>query len=118
MFTSKEPGRFPRDPQPYTLTLPHVTPQRAARVTFTGEQGGVRIDFAPRPEFNTPVNPILSGLREDVENSEDFTHDTVSHAEFWLSILEDQEAFSTPEQIEHARKVLARLTALENGGSE
>lgn len=78
----------------------------------------MRIDFAPRPEFNTPVNPILSGLREDVENSEDFTHDTVSHAEFWLSILEDQEAFSTPEQIEHARKVLARLTALENGGSE
>lgn len=103
MFTSKEPGRFPRDPAPW-LTKGGL--RFAHPVEGSGEW-----DF--RPEFNTPVNPILSGLREDVEGSEDFSHNTVSHAEFWLSILEDQEAFSTPEHIDHARKVLARLVVLD-----
>lgn len=119
MFTSKEPGRFPRDPEPYEIFLGGFVPRRAARVTFTGEQGSVRIDFAPRPQFNTPVNWVLAHIREDWFGQAD------DHLPFveWLGSLSDTEkaleewSHVTSEQIEHARKVLTRLAALTEGGT-
>lgn len=118
MFTSKEPGQFPRDPEPYVLTLPYVTPRRAARVTFTGEQGGARVEFAPRPEFNTEANPILRDFRVILGLPSPRVNTTQTLAEHWLECEDCMEYDSpTTTQLNHARKVLTRLAALTEGGT-
>ena len=77
-------------------------------------------DYHQPAQHNEP-NPILCGMREDVD---EFTKDCggayslSDHAKFWLRCLPDQEEqdLATPEQIDHARRVLARLANLAQNG--
>jgi hypothetical protein len=56
------------------------------------------------------TNPILNGVRDDVNESDDFGHDVAAHARFWLDLYPEAPAWdATPEQVSLARKVLERL---------
>lgn len=102
-----------RDPEPWALRQANGTDIRVARredfMPIT-----VGISFDPRPEFDHPVNRILSGVREDVANSADLGHDVRATAEYWLSFSDDWDKdglTATPDEIDHARRVLTRLAA-------
>lgn len=86
-----------RDPWPYTHT-------GGSRHAFPGTLDGERLVWAPRREqFDTPVNRVLGEFRE-------CDGDPVA----WLLWL-DQTPISqmgvdpTPEEVDHARRVLTRL---------
>ena len=67
--------------------------------------------WAPRRElFDTPVNPILVQLRGELQF---VGTGTAERARSFLSDLDrDWKADFTPEQIDHARRVLTRLAKL------
>lgn len=99
-----------RDPEPCRNedSAERLTAQEAEQDRATGWE----VTFDPRPEFDHPVNRILAGVREDVNNSADLNHDTKATAEFWLSFSDDWDKDglnATPDEIAHARRVLTRL---------
>lgn len=68
--------------------------------------------FDPRPEFDHPVNRILAGVRDDMAGSTDLNGDAKATAEYWLSFSDDWDKdglTATPDEIDHARRVLTRL---------
>lgn len=97
MFTSRVPGQFPRDLHPYVWLK------------------NFNYKYQPRPQFNTPVNPVLREFWDCLYWSRVGTVALAIHwlePNHWPGVIEDLEA--SPEQIEHARKVLTRLAALDN----
>lgn len=96
------------DPEPWALWQYNGNDVRFARPSdFMPITQGFRCD--PRPEYAVHDNPILAGLRED----------GAEHAIMWLTTLEDQvEQGSTPEELEHARRVLEKLVALARTPAE
>lgn len=122
MFTSREPGQFPRDPEPWVAEYDDGTDVRHA--TAEGVPTGVVFRHSPRPEFDTPVNPILvafrnSSLTWDWKSSVfeiGFYHwEVFGGFKAWNEEDHALHSFTvaTPEQIEHARKVLTHLARLE-----
>lgn len=91
MFASRTPRDLNRDPVPYV------------------ERAGV-VFYEPRPKFDhvqrNPVNPILAIVRQ--------TPSITAHS--WLNkpLLRGELPMSayTPEEIDHARRVLTRLANL------
>lgn len=66
----------------------------------------------PRPEFDNNPNPILEGFRIDTIEQE---VSAGKNAEAWIEGAQEdfyKELDYDPEHIEHAFKVLARLSAL------
>ena len=92
-----------RDPLPWMGKFGDASHSAIRGGGFEGEA----FDWAPRREqFDTPVNPILAGLRED---------DSPNRATLLLDYLDHDAVFMTDwtsEQIDHARKVLTRLANL------
>lgn len=92
-----------RDPKPWLCD--YEVDGHPVRSFFDGHG---RYTWAPRREqFDTPVNRVLSGVREDWQESNDLGHDLRAHALMWLSTEDDWEV--TPEEAHHARRVLTRL---------
>lgn len=92
-----------RDPWPWLCD--YEIDGKPVRSFFDGHG---RYTWAPRREqFDTPVNRVLSGVREDWQESNDLGHDLRAHALMWLSTEDDWEV--TPEEARHARRVLTRL---------
>lgn len=120
MFTSKELGRFPRDPEPYVFIVKSIyvdQPSFGVRMSMQKARNGVIGEHLPRPEFNTPVNPILAALRANVGAGSDLAGQVrvflnTSKLD-WSVMLGANDA-----QMEHARKVLTRLVALGGGTNE
>lgn len=129
MFTSREPGQFPRDPEPWVVTLTAVrryngkwrvwrgTAQdwddaceraEAANPGWTTHTAG----HVLRPKFNTPVNRILVEFRYSVRLGASLA----SMVQVFLNGHGGVDA--TPAEIEHARKVLTRLAALTEGSDK
>lgn len=106
-----------RDPEPWHQSWPGL------RCSSAPQEGW---GWEPRPEFTTPSNPILIEVRSAASSLWDSSPTT--EAELWLNAIDDTNhpsgirAFAqgdrdfvlacTPEQIEHARKVLTRLVVL------
>lgn len=87
-----------RDPFPYQ----GPTGSYHANPGWLGEE---RLTFAPRPEFaRPPVNRILKAFRTD--NRERYT--LSERAQLWLDTTTIGDF--TPAEIDHARKVLTRLS--------
>lgn len=90
-----------RDPKPYEWNGYRYTPEQ--RNTFPGQP----CNWSPRREqFDTPVNPILVAFRRD-QSEEGGQRHVLSWAE-WLEYPTTLNRY-TPEQIDHARRVLTRL---------
>lgn len=107
IFKSKQVNT---DPKPYRNedSAERLTTQEAQQDRATGWE----VTFDPRPEYDHPVNRILAGYREDVANSADLGHDVRATAEYWLSFSDDWDKdglTATPDEIDHARRVLERL---------
>jgi hypothetical protein len=64
----------------------------------------------PRPEFDVRDNLILADFRGIV--SRDTALESVDLAAFWLKNWVTVTWMESPEQIEHARRVLSKLAAL------
>lgn len=65
----------------------------------------------PRPEFDHPVNRILVEFRQGRFASLDwFLHEYCHDTDFWVWDGTDAEN-PTPDEIDHARRVLTRLAA-------
>lgn len=105
-----------RDPEPWIEAIPLM--YGGHDLTRYPRRGDSRYEWrwAPRREqFDTPVNPILAEFRagwpEDRLDDDDTLGD---YAWRWFDSISQPEArdYYTPEQIEHARKVLTRLAAL------
>lgn len=95
----------------------------AACAEFNRADGDRIIRRMPHPEYAVLDNPILAGFRAN-------SFSTRWHAEYWIKALDAHNAFgaqsvwsdpqhafhslsnATPEQIEHARRVLTKLAAL------
>lgn len=94
-----------RDPHPY------VGPNGATRHAFPGWLGSDRLVWSPRhEEFDTPVNAILAAFRIA-------RHGGISvqeQASGWLAVLKVRfaEDDATPEQFDHARRVLHLLAVI------
>lgn len=111
MFTSREPGQFPRDPEPW------IHPVYENRYPEQHSFWVGKTWWFPRPKFNTPMNPILAALRANVGAGSDLAGQVrvflnTSKLD-WSVMLGANDA-----QMEHARKVLARLAALREGGTD
>ena len=101
-----------RDPMPYTR------PDGSGRYAHPGTWCGQHLVLSPRREqFDTPVNPLLTELRGDVERFSSLAA-AVSDLLDWLERypkegpvegLDGKEIVLTKENIDHARKVLTRL---------
>lgn len=118
MFASKTPRDLNHDPEPW------VAPDGTRRVFSHVEIGIKRFD--PRPEFdhvqhNEP-NPILVDFRDYAKEHGDSAalarHWTRDDQQWWdvtrsTRLISVDEPVGTPEQEDHARKVLTRLAAQE-----
>lgn len=90
-----------RDPYPWAAKVHHSS-RYAANVSN-------RCDWIPRPEFDHPVNRILVAFRQGRFASLDwFLHEYCHDTDSWLWDGTDAEN-PTPEEIDHARRVLTRL---------
>lgn len=102
-----------RDPHPWLITgdgLTEADDYRIASLDWTSfwdwdtQEGHYR----PRRErFDTPVNPILVDCRSYWAHHGDKL--TAWHAMEYLNICAIEKMDATPEQIDHARRVLTRL---------
>lgn len=122
IFSSKTPRDLNRDPLPYVWNghFPTARKRDDCRTTFR-----VSPDYErdPRPEFdhtqhNEP-NPILSFiLRDAVEQDAAENPPIIDLADTARYVLEmgleagEYDEAHTPEQIDHARRVLTRLANL------
>lgn len=115
IYASKTPRDLNHDPLPFA-----VKKDRASRNWMN------EFRFEPRPEFDHvqhhPVNPILADVRryreerQRLNNPKGWAHilrvfmRAADHGQY---VTSDWERFTTPEMLDHARKVLTRLAALE-----
>jgi hypothetical protein len=124
MFASKTPRDLNHDPLPHAWYSPNGFfsgrsggPYRAA----VGDSPGWRSEHAPRPEFdhvqhNAP-NPILTAFRDHVAWRWVYLPEITTYAEdveTFDGLRDDSFVGTTPEQIDHACKVLQRLANLAN----
>lgn len=97
------------DPRPYQVYADGVPSWRRNfhRERFGNGFGDVITDtYNPRPEFDVLDNPILAEFRSDWDG----TYERIC---WWLAMLEENVYPSwTPEQLDHARRVLTKLAAL------
>lgn len=124
IFSSKTPRDLNHDPKPYvTYANDRRTDVRSAEwdMQSHGEVEYVR-SFDPRPEFdhvqhNEP-NPILVDFREYARKARSapwLAAHWTSSDETWMDIttaLSGDAPMGTPEQENHARRVLTRLANL------
>ena len=74
-----------------------------------GEGWGQIVEFDPRPEFDHPVNRILVAFRQGRFASLDwFLHEYCHDTDSWVWDGTNAEN-PTPDEIDHARRVLTRL---------
>lgn len=106
MFSSRPP--FNDDPEPWL--------DYWERSATQGAPGDV---FAPRPEFDrpqhNPTNPILEAFRDHVATQWVYLPEVSTYAEdveTFDGLRDDSFIGTTPDQIDHARRVLARLASL------
>jgi hypothetical protein len=102
------------DPEPYVSNAPDFDRGSAEDLEEWQPRHGVT--YAPRPEYDVPVNPILDAFRQEW-NRADIRRDLVLDG--WIADLDEDFGYAvmnaygwTPEQISHARRVLAKLAAL------
>lgn len=98
-------GVRPDDPRPYRNTADN------SRWPDDGYSHDLRdpvlLPFDPRREFRAPTNPILAAFRNCGWGGR-----LNAAARIWLDEIEQyHDSDALPEQIEHARKVLTRLSA-------
>lgn len=67
-----------------------------------------QVNTDPRPEFDHPVNRILVAFREDAKQPGESLAET---AEWYL--LDLPESGNTPDEIDHARRVLTRIANMK-----
>jgi hypothetical protein len=92
-----------RDPLP----VRNIHSKRPGDRKAAGWPLGAVHEWAPRPEFDNPVNPILVQLRGEHAIA---GYGLADRARSMLSDLDrDWRADFTAEQIDHARRVLTRL---------
>lgn len=89
---------------------PWLEPDGSRYLTVEAYYTGRPREFAPRPEFDVPDNPILKEFRRsapwDVQRAARIAAD-------WLEPPASPiPRTSSPKQIEHARRVLRKLEAL------
>ena len=75
-----------------------------------GEGWGQIVEFDPRPECDHPVNRILAAFRE----SRDSRFYDAQHA---LEEIELGLVVATPDEIDHARRVLTRLANMKESSN-
>jgi len=98
-----------RDPHPYASAL-------GARYAYPGTLGSERLVWAPRREqFDTPVNPLLAEFRllwagqTDMQDmAAEMVYNLTDHDYLWEM---QRDTDYTPDQVNHAVKVLERLAA-------
>ena len=96
-----------RDPEPYRNedSAERLTAQEAEQDRATGWE----VTFDPRPEYDHPVNRVLVAFRQGRFASLDwFLHEYCHDTDSWVWDGTDAEN-PTPEEIDHARRVLTRL---------
>ena len=100
-----------RDPFPYVASLAGIDNRFSVAgvkyLPFVANYPELR--WAPRREqFDTPINPILVEFRRDCES--DIDGWTISEiAAHWCQSENVGDGYATPEQIDHAHRVLTRL---------
>lgn len=77
-----------------------------------GEGWGQIVEFDPRPECDHPVNRILVAFREDVKQ---LGESLLATAEWYL--LDLPQSGNTPDEIDHARRVLTRLANMKESSN-
>ena len=77
-----------------------------------GEGWGQIVEFDPRPEYDHPVNRILVAFREDVKQPGE---SLLATAEWYL--LDLPQSRNTPDEIDHARRVLTRLANMKESSN-
>ena len=96
-----------RDPEPCRNedSAERLTAQEAEQDRATGWE----VTFDPRPEYDHPVNRVLVAFRQGRFASLDwFLHEYCHDTDSWVWDGTDAEN-PTPEEIDHARRVLTRL---------
>lgn len=110
-FSSKTP--FNDDPEPWVRTHPDLGYMGRFDSRFPNDaHSDYRMKHSPRPEFNrpqhNPTNPILTEFRRSAP------WDLVVSAALELGWIDFNPIpdTATPEQVEHARKVLTKIRAV------
>jgi hypothetical protein len=116
MFASKTPRDIHHDPEPYRGKYPFTANRSAWQITNGRE---IVTEYAPRsgyfPRQHNEPNPILTLFR-DADNS-----DRRGLAAMWVDDIAEWNRQgemgidTTPDQVEHARRVLTRFANLKEG---
>lgn len=100
------------DQEPYECTMSSAECHTPRPHRLASRLAGTR--YVPRPEYDVPDNPILSAFRAACEDEPELG--APWRASAWVSNhWEEYGDFGergTTDQIEHARRVLSKLTAV------